>query len=515
MRSLTSAICGWLSGLSVLLATTSAAMLPANSLLAASESPNTFTSAPTIAWGICTDAALRRAHAQCGSLSVPLDYAQPNGPHITIAVSRVRATAPVAKRQGPLLINPGGPGDSGLTQSAYLAKALPKDVAATYDLIGFDPRGVGHSRPALVCTRGYQSGVRPRYAPRSAQDPVVQAWLKRSADFARACQKNQPTLLAHLTTVDAAKDMDQLRRALGVRQINYYGFSYGSYLGQVYATLFPTHTRRLVLDGVIDPSGVWYIAEHAQDVAFQTAIEHFFRWVAAHDKELHLGATAKAVQTRNVQQQRALDRKPVGVIGGDEWNDVFLDAGYFQSDWPDIAAAWRDWVAGKRGPLLVRYRDNLQNQDNNYAMYLGVQCVDAPWPRDFATWQRDAQRLAPRAPFETWPNTWYDAPCMTWPVPAAQPLVINGTRTPEVLLVNSTLDGATPYPGALAVRRLFPHAVLIAQVGSISHADSLNGNRCVDGAVIAYLRTGTLPPRKPGNGPDVSCKHSPLPIPTR
>jgi pimeloyl-ACP methyl ester carboxylesterase len=513
MRSLTSAVGIWLSGLSLLLATMSSAMLPANSLLVAGASPNVFTAGPTIAWGSCVDDALRRAHAQCGNLSVPLDYANPAGPHITIAVSRVRATAPAAKRQGPLLINPGGPGDSGLTQSAYLASALPKDVAATFDLIGFDPRGVGHSRPALVCSRGYQSGVRPRYTPRSARDPVIQTWLKRSADFARACQQSQPALLAHLTTVDAAKDLDQLRRALGVRRINYYGFSYGSYLGQVYATLFPTHTRRLVLDGVVDPAGVWYGAEHAQDLAFQTAIEHFFGWVAAHDAVLHLGVTRKAVQARNIREQRALDRKPIGVIGGDEWNDVFLDAGYFQSDWPEIAAAWRDWEQGKRAAFLGRYRDNLEDQDNNYAMYLGVQCVDAPWPRDFASWQRDAQRLAARAPFETWPNVWYDAPCLTWPVPGGHPLAINGTRTPEALLVNSTLDGATPYPGALAVRRLFPHAALVAQVGSVSHADTLNGNPCVDRAVLTYLRTGKLPARKAGDGPDVACKRSPLPTP--
>lgn len=510
MRSLHAAVSVWVTGLSVLVATTSAAMLPAHPMLA---STNTFTVGPSIRWVGCADAGLRKAHAQCGSLSVPLDYAHPTGRHITIAVSRIRATAPAAQRQGPLLINPGGPGDSGLSQSAYMASTLPKDLVAAYDLIGFDPRGVGRSRPALVCTKNYQAGVRPRYIPRSAHDPIVRAWLKRSAAFARACAKKQPALLAHLTTVDAAKDLDQLRRALGVRRISYYGFSYGTYLGQVYATLFPGHTRRLVMDGVVDPSGVWYGAEHAQDAAFQIAIEHFFGWVAAHNKVLHLGATEKAVQARNIREQQALDRHPVGSIGGDEWNDVFLDAGYFQADWPDIAAAWKDWTAGKRTRFLGRYHDSLQDQDNDYAMYLGVQCVDAPWPRDFATWRRDATRLSARAPFETWPNVWYDAPCLTWPVRGGHPPVINGLLTPDALLVNSTLDGATPYAGALAVRRLFPHAVLIAQDGSISHADSLNGNHCVDAAVIQYLRIGRLPARKLGNGPDVSCARSPLPTP--
>jgi pimeloyl-ACP methyl ester carboxylesterase len=511
MRSLNAAVWTWLTGLSTLVAATAAALVAPDSTLSATE----FTAAPSINWGVCAEAALRTAHAQCGLLSVPLDYGHPSGRHLQIAVSRIRATGPAAKRQGPLLINPGGPGAAGLSQPAYLASTLPKDITAAYDLVGFDPRGVGRSKPELVCTKGYQAGVRPHYAPTSAHDPAVSAWLKRSAAFARACGTAQPALLAHLRTVDAARDLDELRRALGARQINYYGYSYGTYLGQVYATLFPTHTRRLVFDGVVDPRGIWYGAEHAQDAAFQIAIQHFFGWVAAHDKTLHLGATEKAVEARNVREQRALDRKPVGVIGGDEWNDVFLDAGYFQADWPDIAAAWRDWAAGKHPRMLGRYRDGLEDQDNEYAMYLGVQCADAAWPRDFATWQRDATKLAARAPFETWPNVWYDAPCLTWPVRGGHPVTINGLATPSLLLVNSTLDGATPFDGALAVRRLFPHAALVAQDGSISHADSLDGNHCVDAAVIAYLRTGTLPARKPGDGPDVSCKGSALPTPPR
>ena len=509
MRSLNTAVWTWLTGLSTLVAATAAALVPAGSTLSATE----FAAAPSINWGACADASLRTAHGQCGFLSVPLDYAHPSGRHIQIAVSRIRATGPAGKRQGPLLINPGGPGDAGLTQSAYLATTLPKDITAAYDLVGFDPRGVGRSKPALVCTKNYQAGVRPHYAPTSAHDPVVRTWLKRSAAFARDCQKAQPTLLAHVTTAEAARDLDELRRALGVRQINYYGFSYGTYLGQVYATMFPTHTRRLVFDGVVDPRGIWYGAEHAQDAAFQVAIQHFFAWVAANDKVLHLGATEKAVRARNIREQHALDRKPVGVIGGDEWNDVFLEAGYFQADWPDIAAAWKDWVAGKHARLLGRYHDGLEDQDNSYAMYLGVQCTDAAWPRDFATWRRDATTLAARAPFETWANVWYDAPCLTWPVPGGHPVPINGAATPSVLLVNSTLDGATPFDGALAVRRLFPHAVLVAQDGSISHADTLNGNHCVDAAVLAYLRTGTLPPRTLTDGPDVSCKGSALPKP--
>lgn len=471
----------------------------------------------TLVWTKCTNERLAAAKADCAMLKVPLDHARPNGEQIEIAVSRVKATAPKKKQQGPLLMNPGGPGGSGLTLPLYLKRVLPADVATTYDLIGFDPRGVGSSKPEVTCITDYAKGPRPDYEPDGTRFGLPGenelAWLKRSADYAAACGKKYGPLLPHLTTVDAVKDIDLLRAALGAGQLNFYGFSYGTYLGQVYATLFPERTRRLVFDGVVDPRDVWYDAQLNQDRAFEGAIGKFFDWVAAHDDVYGLGSTAALVRGRYATEQDKLRARPVGQVGPAEWTDVFLSAGYAQFLWPDIASAFAHWTRGDTKPVEDLYADNAGEDDNGYAMYVGVQCVDSAWPRNYRTWRADGFETAAVAPFETWGNVWFNTPCMTWPAAQGIPVRVNGTRTPSALLVNTTLDGATPYSGALEVRRRFPHSALLAEVGNTTHANSLGGNACIDDKVFAYLRSGALPTRKAGPGPDVACAASPLPTP--
>jgi pimeloyl-ACP methyl ester carboxylesterase len=470
-----------------------------------------------ISWGPCSDPYLRHGGAQCGFLAVPLNHANPGGRQIKLAVSRVKATAKASARQGPLVLNPGGPGGAGRYLSAFAAQALPHRIARTYDLIGFDPRGVGDSRPALHCLSGYAKGPRPDFVPRTgkgqAPGPNEIRWLKRSKRYADACATKNRALLPFLRTEDAARDLDVLRRALGAEQINYYGFSYGTYLGEVYATLFPTRTRRLIFDGVVTPSEVWYTGQLNQDRAFQGAIAEFWTWVARHADTYRLGRTAAQVSRRYLADQQALRRRPVQNIGPDEWADVFLDAGYYQVTWPDVAGAWAAWARGNHAPLRKLYADDTADFDNGFGMYLAVQCTDAAWPHDYADWRRDAFATARRAPFYTWDNVWYNTPCIYWGAPSGTPVAVNGQQTPELLLVNSTLDGATPFASAREVRALFPHSALVAQVGSTSHADSLNGNPCVDGAVFRYLRTGKLPARHAGSGADLRCRRTPLPQP--
>jgi pimeloyl-ACP methyl ester carboxylesterase len=169
-------------------------------------------------------------------VDVPLDHADPDGTQIQLAVSRIRHSVPEDQYQGVMLVNPGGPGNSGL-ELATLGRWVPRHVGDAYDWIGFDPRGVGSSEPSLSCIPRYFHGDRPAYVPTTQE--LESRWLARSERFADACQEEAPDLLQHMSTIDTARDMDLLRQALGVDQINYYGFSYGTYLGQVYATLFP------------------------------------------------------------------------------------------------------------------------------------------------------------------------------------------------------------------------------------------------------------------------------------
>ena len=479
-------------------------------------------SAASITWGPCSDPSLKAVHAQCGFLKVPLDYSHPNGARISLAVSRIRHTSPASKYQGIILTNPGGPGGSGLNLNAFLVPALRSEklkngtaAADDYDWIGFDPRGVGSSVPALSCQPNYFSPDRPNYVPTSAA--LVQTWLKRSKAYATACAKKNGPLLDHMTTIDAARDMDSIRAALGQKQITYYGFSYGTYLGQVYSTLFPSHVRRMILDSNVDPLRVWYAANLDQDIAFNRNIKIWFGWVAKYNKIYKLGATEAAVEKLFYSEEAKLLKHPAGgVIGPDEWVDVFLYAGYYEQTWLQLGSAFAGFVHKNDWKTVqaLYEGDDTPGNDNGFAVYNAVQCTDVQWPLSWAKWAHDNWAVYKKAPFETWSNAWFNAPCLYWPAPAGKPLHINGKHTSSALLIDETLDAATPFPGSLEVRKLYPNAVLLAEPGGTTHADSLSGDLCVDGTIANYLALGHLPKRKPGNGPDALCKPLPVPVPT-
>ena len=468
--------------------------------------------AAALTWKTCADADLDSSGAVCATLRVPLDYKRPTGPKITLALSMVKHTSSAAAYQGVMLVNPGGPGGSGIGL-ATLGQYVPHNAGSTYDWIGFDPRGVGASRPALSCNGNFFRGNRVDYVPRTKA--IEKWWIARTVQYAAACKKHGRTLLAHLKTIDTVHDMDAIRVALGVSTLNFYGFSYGTYLGQVYATLFPTHVRRMVLDSNVDPRRVWYAANLDQDFAFEKTMAAWFAWIAKHNATYHLGKTRSAVERRFYAQQAALDRKPAaGVVGSDEWNDIFLSAGYYQSTWPDLGALFANWVhTHHSGPLVRNFLDtDTPGDDNEYAVYDAVQCTDVQWPKSWSKWRKDNDKVYKSAPFLTWSNAWYNAPCRTWPAKAGTPVKVNGRKAPAILLIDETLDAATPYSGSLWVRHLFPKSRLLSVIGGTSHANSLNGNACVDNAIAAYLAHGTLPARKLGAGhSDRNCR--PLPAP--
>ena len=467
-----------------------------------------------VSWGDCTDAVLKGAGAQCALLTVPLDYRNPGGPTIQLAISRIRHTSPDSQYQGVMLVNPGGPGASGLELSS-LGQYVPDGVGGDYDWIGFDPRGVGASVPALSCDPGYFNAPRPNFV--TLTPDLQQAWLAKVQGYAQACGRAQPGLLAHLSTIDSAHDLDSIRAALGADQISYYGFSYGTYLGQVYATLFPQRVHRLVLDSNVNPRDVWYQTNLNQDTAFNRNIDLWFGWVAKYDNVFHLGSTTEDVQRLYYQSLRSVADHPAGgVLGPDEFTDVFLQAAYYRFGWTDIAFAWSDWIAHSDPSSLIGLykQDDTPGNDNSYAVYLGVQCTDAQWPVSWRDWERDNWRLYAAAPFETWDNAWFNAPCISWPAPAGTPVQVDGGKVSSALLIDETLDGATPFEGSLEVRDLFPGSSLIAEPGGATHADSLFGDSCVDDKISAYLKDGTLPARQPGELADVNCRPLADPVPS-
>jgi pimeloyl-ACP methyl ester carboxylesterase len=469
-------------------------------------------------WGKCTDETLQDLKAQCAKLEVPLDYSKPTGTKIKIAISRVVHTT--KKYQGVMLVNPGGPGGSGLIYPV-LKDLVPHGGGDTYDWIGFDPRGVGDSEPRVSCDDKYFGYDRPRYVP--ASPALSEAWFAKTKAYTAACAKNNGPILDHLTTVDTVNDMESIRKALGQKKINYYGFSYGTYIGQVYGTLHPNRLRRVVFDGTVDPRDVWYDANLEQDKAFDVNIDIFFGWIAKHDSAYHLGKTQAAVRSQFYKTQEELYADPVqgkgGKLGGSEWSDAYLSAGYVQFLWPDLAKTFSDFVNHKKtgvAELEGAYLDaNGYGDDNGYAVYLGVQCTDTKsWPKRWSTWEKDNWRIFAKAPFETWNNAWYNEPCRHWPAKAHKEVKIDGAKVKSLLMVNETLDAATPYAGSLEVRKRFGKARLIAEPGGTSHANSLAGNACVDDRIAAYLADGTLPKRRSGKRADVTCKPLGQPTPT-
>ncbi|MFF5297003.1 alpha/beta hydrolase [Paractinoplanes globisporus] len=470
---------------------------------------------PEIKWGPCTDPSLAARKAECGFLTVPIDYQNPGGPTLDLAVSRIEHTVPDAKYQGVMLVNPGGPGAKGQTL-AVIGSLVPKGAGDAYDWIGFDPRGVGASKPSLSCDSDYTGYRRPPYVPSTTA--IETAWLTRAEKYAKDCAKAGGPLLAHLKTQDTVRDMESIRLALGATQISFYGFSYGTYLGQVYATRYPSRVRRMVLDGNVNPARVWYDSNLDQDIAFDRNIKIYFAWLAKYDRIYHLGRSERAVERLYYAQRAKLDKAPAGgVLGSSEFTDVFLQAGYYVFGWEEIAQAFSAWVR-KHDPeplkkLYDRNNPQTPGADNGYAMYLAVQCTDAPWPTSWTKWLADNWEVHRRAPFETWANAWYNAPCRTWPAAPGIPVSVSGETVPPILLISETLDAATPFTGSLEVRKRFPRSALIEGVDGTTHAGSLFGDDCVDNAIASFLATGVLPKRLRGDRSDKKCPPIPQPNP--
>jgi pimeloyl-ACP methyl ester carboxylesterase len=448
---------------------------------------------------------------------VPLDYRHPAGRKITLALNEVPASAP-SGRLGALLVNPGGPGGSGLALAAEVADRLDPSVAARYDIIGFDPRGVGSSTPALHCEPSFFAGVRPDYVP--ATRAAEQVLIGRARTYAGDCEKRYGWLLPYLTTEDTARDIDSIRAALGQQQISYFAYSYGTYIGQVYATLFPHRVRRMVLDSTVDPDGVWYADNIAQDYAFQGRLEAFFTWAAAHDGVYRLGSSRAQVSKAWYAARARLEAHPVRgpdgpLIGPDEYDDTFLVGGYSNSVWPGLAAALAGYLhGGNTSGLIAAYDEQGKQNENEFAVYNAVECSDVNWPRSWARWNADTRKVYSTAPFEAWDNAWFNAACAFWPVRGpAHPLQIKGQGLPGILMIQGTLDPATPYAGAQRAHTALPTARMVVVEGGGNHGQSLAipPNLCVNGYLNRYLATGALP-SKPGPV-NATCPALPPPAP--
>ncbi|MBP2047124.1 pimeloyl-ACP methyl ester carboxylesterase [Streptomyces griseochromogenes] len=451
-----------------------------------------------------TGKELEQAGARCADVTVPLNYADPGGRTITVALSRIRATD-TAHRVGPLLLNGGGPGGQTIGDPPWVRKAM-KNVGRRYDVVGMDPRFVGRSTP-LDCHWPTGSVFRGAGRDRAGFDRVAAF----SEDLARRCRTHAGDVLPYATTRNTARDMDVVRAALGERRISYLGYSYGSYLGEVYTTMFPGRTDRVVLDGVIDPDRYGPRLLRGVGPANRHALDGWASWTAARDTTYGLGRTRAAVLASVNRVQAAAARTPLrlGEYRVDEHvAPIVLFNGLSQdndSAYGDFARGMRDMLRAANGqrvtpsPWLADVlKFELTGSESPYgSVQTSILCGDAFAPHDPEVYWRDVRRARAQDPLFG-PVTNNLNACAFWDRPRERPTTVR--RDLPALLVNATGDPRTIYEGATTVHREWRSSRLVTLRGADQHAVfGVYGSRCADATVNAYLATGRLP------ATDITC----------
>ncbi|MDT5335341.1 MAG: hypothetical protein QOD90_846 [Mycobacterium sp.] len=464
-------------------------------------------------WGNCADVVGSAAvipTAQCGTVSVPIDYAKPDGPQAQLAVIRVPATG---DRIGALMVNPGGPGASAVDTVAGMAASLADtDVTRRFDLVGFDPRGVGHSTPRVLCRTDAEFDAYRR-EPMTDYSPAGVAHIEQIyQQIAQECiARTGQDFLANVGTASTARDMDVVREALGESQINYLGYSYGTELGANYAERFPDRVRTMVLDGAVDPSSDPVAENIRQLVGFQTAFDDYAA-NCGQSVDCPLGQDPTQFVARYHQLVNPLVEQPGRTSDprGLSYQDAItgtVNALYTQRYWKFLTSGLLGLQRGTDAGDLLLLADDYQERDTagHYSTqqdaFTAIRCVDSPYPTDPAVWAEADRQARVAAPFMDYGEFTGFAPrdaCAMWPVPpTSAPHDAASPGPGKVVVVSTTHDPATPYQAGVDLAREMD-ASLITFNGT-QHTVVFNGNACVDSAVVAFLVDSTQPP------PDLQC----------
>ena len=463
---------------------------------------------PALSWRPCGGAF------QCARAQVPLDHDQPQGPTISLALMRLPAADP-ARRIGSLFVNPGGPGGSGILLVQAAQFLYPANVRARFDIVGFDPRGVAGSTPIRCFPSAedearFFAGVPPFPVGATEKAAFISTWTR----FGGLCVRNNASIMRHMSTADVARDLDLLRQAVGDAGLTYDGVSYGSYLGDTYANLFPDKVRAVVLDGVLDPVAWATGRADGSLLPFSTRLRSHLGAEATLDQFLQLCRQAGPACAFSAGSPRArldalllrLLAHPLVLPGPTTVTyaqviSLLLGSLYEPANWPSLAATLRsldEQTNPAAAALLVRdLAARLAGPapyDNANDAFVSVSCADTDNPRDAFAWPRAANQAGRAAPRFAAIWTYTSQPCATWPVTDddrfAGPFTAR-TSTP-VLLVGNLYDPATAYSGAQAVAGQLPRARLLTLAGW-GHT-SLGKSTCVDGYVARYLIDQLLPP---------------------
>lgn len=444
---------------------------------------------------------------ECASMTVPLDYAAPgSGDDLKIAVSRKKAQKGGGPRIGSLLVNPGGPGGSAIDylQSAA-AVGYPAPVRARYDIVAFDPRGVARSEPVTCLTdRGMDRFTRTDSTPDDQAE--INSLVTAGKRFANGCERRSGAVIPHVSTVEAARDMDVLRALLGDERLNYVGLSYGTFLGATYADLFPKRVGRLVLDGAMDPTVPALAAGRGQAGGFERAFRAFAAdCVRLSGCPLGRGTVAEAGADLDRFFAR-LDSAPVPTEDPDRDLDEplavtgVMAAMYEDSYWAVLREALQSAKEGD-GTGLLRLSDLYYERDDDgkygNLMYANaaVNCLDLPpaarTPADVEKALPSFHKASPRFGAMM---AWAGLSCASWPVkPTGEAHRVEAEGAAPILVVGTTRDPATPYEWAKGLASQLDSGVLLTFEGD-GHTAYTRGSDCVDTAVNTYLLEGETPP---------------------
>ena len=436
---------------------------------------------------------------ECATVQVPVDYADPAGPTVGLVVNRRPADG--ADPIGALIVNPGGPGASGVSYAPQAVAQFSASVLQSYDIVGFDPRGVAASEP-VECVN--DAGVDALLA--ADPDPDTTAEIEDTEalleDFATGCADDAGPLLPHLSTVDVARDLDVIRAVLGDDELQYYGASYGTFIGAVYAELFPDRVGRAVLDGAVNPALDLTAVNKQQAAGFETALRAYVAACVV-KPTCPLGNRLEAGVVRVQRFFDQLDAQPLATGTERELTEALALYGialplYAPTYWPLLDQALTQAFDGDGSTLLALADAYWQRTDSGYTgngaqVIFAVNCLDDPSDVAVAEIKDTIPAFEQAAPTFGRAFAWSPLACAQWPVQPASPVPdVDGAGAAPILVVGTTRDPATPYRWAKAMAAQLDSGVLLTRNGD-GHTAYGMGNVCLDSAVDAYLVDGKAP----------------------
>ncbi len=445
----------------------------------------------TIAWEPC-------GANECGTLEVPVDYADPEGETFDLALEMAPATG---DRIGSMVVNPGGPGAPGTSTAEDADYYFRPALRERYDVMGFDPRGTGDSSP-IDCLSDTELDAYIA-ADGEPDDPGEVEELEESQEnFWEGCEANTGALLGHVSTIEAARDMDVLRGVLGEEKLPYFGFSYGTRLGATYAELFPQNVGRFVLDGAIDPSLSAYDGLLSQAKGFETALRAYLEDCVAGGSCFLGDSVEEGLDTitglldeiddqplpTNEERELAIGNAVLGVI----------TPLYAKENWPYLDQGLQEALDGEGSTLLLlsdfyASREGGTYTDNSVEAISVINCLDDPWSVDVDEVEQTYPEFEEASPTFGRLFAWFQVGCDGVPVTSTEEdVTIDGSGAAPIVVIGTTRDPATPYEEAVAMAEQLESGVLLSRDGD-GHVAYTSGNTCIEDAVHAYMIDGVVP----------------------